>query len=870
MMDFKLIETFDDAFLAVFKSERPTDQDDAIDILIPLVRLWLADIQDPQLKRDLLDTATDIWEQSYRQFSEDLIPSVRMDWRESMGESLDQTSTPDNPPSDAQIDRVAVWLSVNAINAGTLAGFASAGGTEMRWVTMHDAAVRETHQVADNQVAPISSTFRVGGYDLRYPGEPVGPPSIWINCRCILAPAGRRGRVAAAVIEEIDDPEAEVEIPQDEPLTDDIIEEIPVHGVATIEGKSTGDNRMFAMDALTNRELPLPIRYEFVGTHGGDTSMVAPVGRIDELWRQEMDGFNEYRFRGVVITTKEHANAALEGIADGSLTGVSVEVDDIVLDPDNEQQKMDLIEAALAKGEQPDPKAAALDVFSEARVCGFTIVPIPAYQEGFIALGHAFEDELSAEDAAVLASCGCMDEVEEEDFRNVPQEERDRLAKEGKALPDGSFPIANLDDLRNAIQAIGRASDPDAAKALIKKRARELGHPELIPEGWAAAVVPYTIVINDAAGVTTVTPTSGTISAAALIEMFAPGTKDGPGWITNPVATARIRRYWTKGKGAAKIKWGAPGDFNRCRRQLAKYVKRPDWLAGLCANMHKEALGVWPGREGGGRGRHALMASGVAPAPLFLVASGSRGWAPADYFNDPQLKGPTPLQVDLDTGRVFGHLATWGVCHIGIPGVCTTAPHSNSNYAQFRTGTFHADGKKIPVGQITLATGHAPIKATARAAAAHYDNTGTVVADIAAGEDSYGIWVAGSLRPNVDEDTARILAAARLSGDWRDINGSLELVGALAVNVPGFPIPHTALAASADGQTALTAAGIVSPKTVVAAALTAEDVAAISRNAVAEYRHQEKREARLEAIRPVREQARKERIEAARALVMED
>src|SRR5690606_18057447 len=34
----------------------------------------------------------------------------------------------------------------------------------------------------------------------------------------------------------------------------------------------------------------------------------------------------------------------------------------------------------------------------------------------------------------------------------------------------------------------------------------------------------------------------------------------------------RLRRYWTRGPGAAKIRWGAPGDFKRCVRQLRKYV----------------------------------------------------------------------------------------------------------------------------------------------------------------------------------------------------------------------------------------------------------------------------------------------------------
>lgn len=68
--------------------------------------------------------------------------------------------------------------------------------------------------------------------------------------------------------------------------------------------------------------------------------------------------------------------------------------------------------------------------------------------------------------------------------RDYSADERSRLAEQGKALPDGSFPIVDREDLENAIQAIGRAGDPSAAKAHIKKRARALGLEELIPEGW--------------------------------------------------------------------------------------------------------------------------------------------------------------------------------------------------------------------------------------------------------------------------------------------------------------------------------------------------------------------------------------------------
>lgn len=64
----------------------------------------------------------------------------------------------------------------------------------------------------------------------------------------------------------------------------------------------------------------------------------------------------------------------------------------------------------------------------------------------------------------------------------------------------------------------------------------------------------------------------------------------------------QLLEYWAHGTGAAKIRWGTSGDFDRCRRLLRKYVPRPDMPNGLCANLHRRATGQWPGR---GR-RHSL------------------------------------------------------------------------------------------------------------------------------------------------------------------------------------------------------------------------------------------------------------------------
>jgi hypothetical protein len=68
--------------------------------------------------------------------------------------------------------------------------------------------------------------------------------------------------------------------------------------------------------------------------------------------------------------------------------------------------------------------------------------------------------------------------------RMFTQERRMKLAKEGLALPDGSYPIVTIGDLKNAIQAYGRSKDKEATKKHIMKRARSLKAMDLIPEEW--------------------------------------------------------------------------------------------------------------------------------------------------------------------------------------------------------------------------------------------------------------------------------------------------------------------------------------------------------------------------------------------------
>jgi hypothetical protein len=63
-------------------------------------------------------------------------------------------------------------------------------------------------------------------------------------------------------------------------------------------------------------------------------------------------------------------------------------------------------------------------------------------------------------------------------------QQRRTLAARGQARPDGSYPIRNTADLKNAISAYGRGANLPAVKAHIKKRAVQLGATSMLPEGW--------------------------------------------------------------------------------------------------------------------------------------------------------------------------------------------------------------------------------------------------------------------------------------------------------------------------------------------------------------------------------------------------
>lgn len=191
-----------------------------------------------------------------------------------------------------------------------------------------------------------------------------------------------------------------------------------------------------------------------------------------------------------------------------------------------------------------------------------------------------------------------------------------------------------------------------------------------------------------------------------------------------------------------------------------------------------------------------------------LTAGGGPLAPPRQAFEDPQFTGPAPMAVS-PAGYVKGHIANWDVCHTGFTDVCVLAPHSKTSYGKFHQGTVvTSEGDQVRIGKITMAGGHASPGHGMQAAVAHYDNSTTAAAIGRVGEDEHGIWFAGALVPGLTDIQVAELRRSPISGDWRwdQQAKNLELIAALAVNTPGFPIA----ASAANGeQLSLVAAGIV-------------------------------------------------------------
>jgi hypothetical protein len=166
------------------------------------------------------------------------------------------------------------------------------------------------------------------------------------------------------------------------------------------------------------------------------------------------------------------------------------------------------------------------------------------------------------------------------EFKDYSGKQREKDAERGYALPDGSYPIRDAKDLKNAVKALGRAKEEDRAKVKrhIRKRAKALNRMDIVPSDWrAASLVEIGEELED---------TVKLFGEFGEVIVAAGGHRGHRGG-----NAAALKRYWTIGRGAAKIRWGTKGDLTRAHRHLAKYVG-PERAWGLVQNYHKTLFGM--------------------------------------------------------------------------------------------------------------------------------------------------------------------------------------------------------------------------------------------------------------------------------------
>jgi len=588
-------------------------------------------------------------------------------------------------------------------------------------------------------------------------------------------------------------------------------------------GKPTGDGRQFDAGALSHRDLPLPLRY--VASDSGGHANAVIVGHIAKIGKEKdgmLPGRGEFYDDESWPEDVRNAATAARMFTENKVIGPSVDLDqqevEHVPEPKayaswkkDQAGKLKAAKMAHSKatggdcGCGSDPVMAEesyegprLRMIRSGRMASATLVHIPAFAE---LSGHAKLIPIDSSDPNVdgtTSSAMVAGALLEFDWAAV---EWDKIENDAEMTPER---LANV--LSDGAVAPGKAVSPIPHRKAKKKPnvdgsqdTQEMAADSGIwlsdaeYEGFARKKLPRPSKEGEP-------EQQGTDGEQAQ-------GGGGLGGGTYAMDRAKIdsqdfvdpdgRRFPIT--DCASI-GDAISSYGRADPKIpyAKFKARVTAIA-----KRKGCQGSLPDNWKAGEKMAALMAAAAPAAPAA---------PPKEWFDDPKLTGPTPLHIG-DDGRVYGHAATWGTCHIGIGDSCTLAPKSATNYAYFHTGeVVTADGSRIPVGRLSYGKGgHAGPNLGYRAAAEHYDSTTSLGALVRAGEDQYGIWVAGALVPEADEAAIRTMRATPLSGDWRRVGANLEMVAALHVVTAGFPIPRavTASIGQEEAVLSLVSAGVL-------------------------------------------------------------
>lgn len=622
-------------------------------------------------------------------------------------------------------------------------------------------------------------------------------------------------------------------------------------GVLGMEGQMTGDGRYIEANALYWEDLPLPIRYvsSDVGAHDG----AQVVGKITNIWRGEG---GQIMGEGDFDTNSGHGKEALRQVKEGLTTGVSMDLDDVSFEVRMSSELVNLLESeSLAADEEAEAdedgrvKVAAVKSDDEVRITtsgrirAATIVAIPAFSQAKIALA-ASAQSFGSNPSQARAPKGSAKGGQWIDTPGGIAANAEAFSNNGPWNGPGKSNASNLNDMGFAGGGWFEGGGANVGRAYTGKDGRPR-YTYLVQEDFSDSDRKWYVLDGPVSKWGDLDESDPSLISTETMDL--PGaigkvkelTKDTTPIDANSLSANKLTTFATEEQITMAVSDDPfPFEMTLALQALKATDKTEfgsdDYMALATKARDLFQVAVDKGLDQASEFVDALDAFLAVDWSMWqpsdeeqpdltepgldepLLASASVNFPPRAWFANPGLTEATPLTV-TDDGRIFGHLAVWDTCHIGHShSGCVKPPRSKAGYAYFRVGSVMTDdGSEVATGRITLETRHALGSLNATQTLAHYEDTGRAVADVAAGEDRFGIWIAGSVRPSATDDQIRALRGSPLSGDWRRIAGNLELVAALAVNVPGFPIPRpNGMVASGQVQS-LVASGMMPPRKVV-------------------------------------------------------
>lgn len=274
---------------------------------------------------------------------------------------------------------------LNGLSNGASVAAARLVGVETKtWLTAADERVRPEHQEANGQTVPIDQPFQVCGEELAFPGDPAGSDGCTCNCRCavvyteVTAERSRETREAIMAA-------ATTRAPESVAWVSDI----------AFEGAATDDGRYMLPNAVSWRELPIPLMaMTETGAGGHEGAFLA--GKIIEIERDtETDvdgdplpeGVVAIRARGVFDVGGENGAEVARIVGEQFVRGVSIDpglVDTVLRDPETGElfEKRDVTPELMEKWMFGDLQAA----FREYVIAGATVCPTPAFADAKIVI----------------------------------------------------------------------------------------------------------------------------------------------------------------------------------------------------------------------------------------------------------------------------------------------------------------------------------------------------------------------------------------------------------------------------------------------------------------------------------------------------